>query len=370
VSTFTEILYKYDSTGKVRTFQIEIDGDRYRMITGTKDGKKVESKWTVCTAKNVGKSNELNPEQQAIVEAEARINKKLSQNYYRNEEDCIANPEQFFQVMLAIEWAKVKPEPKFPLILDPKLDGMRLVVTPETYHSRKGKEVPTACFIAKELEPFFEQYPNIILDGEIYCHDLKSDFNELMSIARKTTPDEEDLAVAEQILEYHIYDLYDTDNPDMNAATRKMLLDQIIPKSKRIKVVSWVAVQSQDELKAINQLHVKDGYEGSIARTPGSMYENKRSKNLIKIKKFITEEFLISDIVEGTGNRSGIAGTVEVRVGSVSVGCGIRGSWKYAKELLDNKHNYIGRMATVRHFGFTPDGSLRFPICIDLDRPD
>jgi DNA ligase-1 len=370
MGTFTDILYKCDSTGKVRTYQIEIDGDRYRMITGTKDGKKVESKWTICTPKNVGKSNETSPEDQAIAEAEARITKKLSANYYRTEDECIENPEQFFQVMLATEREKVKPAPGFPLILDPKLDGMRLVVEESDYFSRKGKPIPTACFITEELEPFFQEYPNVVLDGEIYCHDLAKDFNELMSIARKQKPTDEELDRARDVLQYHVYDMCDLDDPNMTAADRKLWLDAYLPTSPRIRKVEWVAVQSEAELKAINQIHVQAGYEGSIARTPGVPYEHKRSKNLIKIKQFTTEEFLVTDILEGTGNRSGIAGTIVIHIGNTRVGCGIKGSWNYAKDLLDNKNLYIGKMATVRHFGFTPDGSLRFPVCIDVDRPD
>ena len=367
---FTTTLYKCDSSKKIRTYQIEIEGDRYRMITGTKNGKKTESKWTVCTPKNVGKSNESSPEQQAIAEAQARITKKLSANYYYTESECVANPEQFFQVMLATEREKVKPAPAFPLILDPKLDGMRLVVEESDWFSRKGKPIPTACFIAEELESFFQEYPNVVLDGEIYSHDLAKDFNELMSIARKQNPTNEELDRARDVLQYHVYDMCDLDDPGMTATDRKLWLDAYLPVSPRIHKVEWVAVQSEAELKAINQMHVQAGYEGSIARTPGSPYEHKRSKHLIKIKQFITEEFIVTDILEGTGNRSGIAGTVEIYVGNTRVGCGIKGSWKHAKDLLDNKNIYIGKLATIRHFGFTPDGSLRFPVCVDINRPD
>jgi DNA ligase-1 len=367
----TDILYKYDSTGKIRTYQIEIDDDRYRMITGTKDGKKVESKWTVCTAKNLGKSNQIFPANQAIVEAKARITKKLSSNYYKTEAECMANPEQFFQPMLATERSKVKPPPTFPLIIDPKLDGMRLICQADSYKSRKGKEVPAAKYIFEELEDFFAQYPNITLDGEIYSHDLKDDFNTLMSIARRETLNTQQEETAKDVLQYHVYDMFDFDEPDMMAIDRKAWLELNLPVSYRIRLVHCTIVDNETDLLAINQNHIADGYEGSIARTVKAPYENKRSKHLIKIKQFITEEFCIMDVLEGTGNRSGIAGTVVISTNAnILVGCGIRGSWAYAKELLDNRNSLISKTATVRHFGFTPDGSLRFPICIDVDRPD
>ena len=366
----TEILYKYDSTGKIRTYQIEIDGDKYRMITGTKDGKKVESKWTVCIPKNVGKSNETIGSTQAVLEAKARIDKKLTSNYYKTEKECIENPEQFFQPMLATAWEKIKPVPQFPLLIDPKLDGMRLIVCAESYLSRKGKEVPAARWIYEELETFFDTYPNIILDGEIYTHELKDDFNTLMSIARRESLDDKQTLTAQTTLQYHVYDLYDRSCPIMSAYERKSLLEDILPVSDRVRLVLWLVAMTAEDLKAFNTKHVSDGYEGSIARGFDSIYENKRSKHLIKIKQFITEEFTVIDIVEGTGNRSGIAGSIEIDVDGIIVNAGIKGSWIYAKSLLDNKQNLIGKLATIRHFGLTPDGSLRFPVCIDVDRLD
>ena len=169
-------LYKIDSKGKVRTFQIEVDGDRYRMITGLEDGKKTESKWTVCTAKNIGKMNSTTPEIQADLEAQARISKKLSEHYYKTKEEAISNPEAFFKVMLATEINKVKPRPEPPYIVDPKLDGMRLVENISYSLSRRGKPVPAAKWIHEELEEFLFNNPSITLDGEIYNHEYKEDF--------------------------------------------------------------------------------------------------------------------------------------------------------------------------------------------------
>ena len=156
----------------------------------------------------------------------------------------------------------------------------------------------------------------------------------------------------------------------MIAVDRKQWLVDNLPTSDRIRLVFCQVAEDEEDLKQFNQEHVADGYEGSIARPPNSKYENKRSKGLIKIKQFITEEFVLEDIVEGTGNRSGMAGAIIFHIGDVEVKAGIRGSWQYAKAILAQKADLIGKLATVRHFGATPDGSLRFPICIDINRPD
>jgi hypothetical protein len=89
---------------------------------------------------------------------------------------------------------------------------------------------------------------------------------------------------------------------------------------------------------------------------------------MLKYKDFKTAEFTIIDIPPGKGNRSDIAGRIIVDVHGAEVGCGIRGSWDYCKELLLNKNNYINKDATIRFFDWTEDGSLRFPVCIDVAR--
>ncbi len=366
----SDILYKIDSKEKVRIFQVEVDGDRYRMISGLIDGKRTESKWTTCTAKNIGKLNSTTPEVQAGLEAEARITKKLAEHYYKTIEEARETPVAFFKVMLATEIDKVKPKPELPYLLDPKLDGMRLVEHNLYSLSRRGKPVSAAKWIHEELEDFLFNNPTITLDGEIYNHEYREDFNTLMSIARRDKMNEKQAAIAESKLQYHIYDMFDSNNPDMTAIERKeWLLEQTIY-SDRIKQVDYTIVYDEDELNEVKGKHLTDGYEGSIVRTLNSKYENKRSKNLLKIKEFLTEEYTITNIHPGLGNRSDIAGSVEIRIDRVTVKCGIRGSWEYSRDLLNTRSDLIGKVATVRHFGKTPDGSLRFPICIDIDRPD
>jgi DNA ligase-1 len=112
------------------------------------------------------------------------------------------------------------------------------------------------------------------------------------------------------------------------------------------------------------------GYEGSIVRIPDSIYQNKRSKDLIKIKEFDDTEFEVLDIIPGKGNRSDIAGSVIIKVDGQPVGCGIRGSWDFSKKLLEDVKEYIGGIATVRYFGLTDEGKPRFPVLIDINRPD
>ena len=74
-----DAVYKIDSTGKVRVYFIEQEDEKYRMVTGVKDGKEVRSKHTTAKAKNVGRSNETTPIEQATAEIQARYTKKLNE---------------------------------------------------------------------------------------------------------------------------------------------------------------------------------------------------------------------------------------------------------------------------------------------------
>jgi ATP-dependent DNA ligase len=342
------------------------------MVSGILDGKEVRSKWTTAKPKNIGRANGTTGQEQADLEIEARYTKKLKEDYYRSIEEAEDSPGgNFFQPMLAKLWEKLTDKFKiFPLIADPKLDGMRLTILQEEKISRKGLDMPTAIHIVEELKSFFVLYPNIRLDGELYNHDFKEDFNELMSIARKVKPTKEDLKIAREKLQFHVYDYYNYDDPNLTALERKTWLSSNLVGYEFVKVVPYVVVYNENELDKVKEEHLLSGYEGTITRQPKSPYETKRSSYLAKHKEFITEEFKVVDILAGKGNRSGIAGTIEVDVDGVIVRAGIRGSYAYADALLKNKDNYIGKLATMRHFGKTPDGSLRFPVCIDINRPD
>ena len=70
----------------------------------------------------------------------------------------------------------------FPALLQPKLDGVRCVFTKEGAFSRTGKEFKNVDHIIKTLKPLFKKYPYIRLDGELYNHKLKDDFETRVNL--------------------------------------------------------------------------------------------------------------------------------------------------------------------------------------------
>ena len=96
------------------------------------------------------------------------------------------------------------------VFIQPKLDGVRCViqygdgVSPGVKaYSRTGKEWKNIDHILKELVPFFMKYPQVILDGELYNHDLKKDFEKIISLVRKTKPTDEDRLESSEMVQFH-----------------------------------------------------------------------------------------------------------------------------------------------------------------------
>ena len=89
-----------------------------------------------------------------------------------------------------------------PVFIQPKLDGVRCLIQYERHtqpredvvvaYSRTGKVWKNINHILEQLKPFFQKYPNVILDGELYNHAFKDDFESIISIVRKQKPTAED----------------------------------------------------------------------------------------------------------------------------------------------------------------------------------
>src|ERR1019366_376547 len=93
-------LYARASTGAVLEWDIEIEGDKYRTITGQQGGAKITSKWTVTTPANLGQSNATTAEQQADAEAVAKWKKKIKREGYWEDIKDIDKKDHFIKQML------------------------------------------------------------------------------------------------------------------------------------------------------------------------------------------------------------------------------------------------------------------------------
>lgn len=357
-------LFSRTSTGATQQWAVIVEGNTFYVIAGQLNGKLVTSEPTVCEGKNVGRANQTTPEEQALSEAQSKWEKKLKTGYtpdVKKIDSCVTYTEP----MLAKKYEDV--DFSFPVYTQPKLDGMRCIVRKDGMWSRTGKKIVSAPHIYDALKHLFDKDPSLIFDGELFCDKYKNDFNSIISLAKQTKPTEKDLIASEQVLQYWVYDLPSSES---TFSKRIVELKKILPNHKSIVLINTDLVSDQEELDAKYQEYLTDGQEGQMVRTD-DVYENKRSKFLLKRKEFVDEEFKILDISEGRGNRSGMFGrALLVTSGGVEFEANARGNEQFYIDLLNNKKNYIGEMATVRYQNMTPDGKPRFGVIVAIRNYD
>ena len=369
-------LYKKDSKGKIREWSIHVEGNSYWTVTGQKDGKMITHQPKYTVGKNIGKSNETTPEEQAVLEAQSHWQKRVDTGYHEDLELVSEDKtnEIFYVPQLAQEYKETNI---FPVFVQPKLDGIRCVIRLEdgevVGRTRNGKVLECIDHITDQLKGCFDVEPNLILDGELYNHELRNDFNKITSLVRKKRT-EESLKAAKDVIQYWIFDvprLYDFDESN-KFWTRYWALTSLLEDhcsdfgmTDYVKKVPTNRCHTTKQLDEWHSTYLDVGYEGSIVRL-NAPYENKRSKNVLKRKEFLDSEYLVLDVIEGVGNRVGTAGNLVCRdiETNKEFHSNIKGTFEYLTEILENKNDYIGKLVTVKYFQLTPDGVPRFPFAI------
>jgi len=263
-----------------------------------------------------------------------------------------------------------------PVFIQPKLDGVRCLIQYEipfgsghipnsgkvVAYSRTGKEWKNIDHILFNLKPWFVLNPNVILDGELYNHDLKDDFEKIISLVRKQKPDDIDMLESADMVQFHCYDIIDVTK---TFKERMNFITQAVPRNHCIKhVTTTKGICSEDQAKAIHQMHLNTGYEGSIVRT-NDVYQCKRSHSLRKFKDFSDAEATIVGYLDGKGKRTGTLGKFIMQDDEgTEFGCppGKGYTYKDLANMLDNIGDYIGQRATFTFFEKTKAGSYRHPL--------
>ena len=371
------ILYKKSSTGKTVEWQIEVEDNKYRSTSGQQGGKQITHEWTTCEGKNIGKSNESTPFEQALLEATAKFKKQIEKGHYVEYLEDL-DKETYFKVMLAKSYDKRKDKMSFDkALLQAKLDGIRFITQNGSGHSRNGKVMGGASYIIERMCDLFTRYPDLITDGELYNHDYKDDFGALVSLikrdASKITPEKYESIKGN--LQYHIYDVPRVDGlVEADDYTKRYnrfweIIDTEYPDLKDVlKKVPFKPVSSHEAIEAGWKSYVADGYEGAIIRYDIG-YENKRTWNLLKVKKFLDDEFEILEILEGRGKKAGTAGSMTLQLPNGSTfNSNIKGGYTLYDDIWKNKASLVGKTATVRFFEYTEYGVPRFPYVVKIDR--
>ena len=262
---------------------------------------------------------------------------------------------------------------KDKIFMQPKLDGVRCVIQasqvnhfsrPIEYevkaYSRTGKEWKNIDHILEQLKPFFKKFPNVILDGELYNHDLRNDFEKIISLVRKTKPTAEDRLEASKLTQFHCYDIIDEELPFEQRC--EFIAQTLLLQGDSIYFLDTVMVFDEDEAQSIHRSNLKKGYEGSILRT-NDKYACKRSHNLRKFKDFHDAEATLTGWVEGKGKRIGTIGKFIGRDSEgIEFGMPVMDNFKKLQDNFEDMKTWVGKTATFTYFERTKAKSYRHPL--------
>ena len=258
-----------------------------------------------------------------------------------------------------------------------KLDGVRcLAVVDEnrvcTLYSRMGKELTTLNRVKESIEN--TGIINHVFDGEICLLDENGneDFQGVMKELRRKDHQIENPR-------FMIFDMmhkseFDAGKGNTPLTERLRMLRAWqggrFTCGQTLQYVDQVQINDDDHFETWNKKSLEKGWEGFMLRKNVG-YEGKRSKNLVKVKKFHDAEYEVIDYDTDTAEvvRNGRSETIEMlsqvwiehKGHKVKVGSG----WTHDQRLQYMDGSIVGKVITVQYFEETKNDkggiSLRFP---------
>ena len=371
----TPTLYGIDSKGNIKVWKGSVTDEGDQSVIeyqfGLELGKKQVQTKTITDGKNIGRSNETTPYEQAVKELKSKMKKKRDSGYGENK-DNIKEP---ILPMLALPFTKRKHNIHYPCYIQPKIDGVRMTCRMVNgkieMFTRKGKPFTIMTHLENELLRVFNQLElvdgdSFYLDGELYSDTLT--FQELTGVVRRSGSTEEEL----KQVKYVVFDCFQLNTPYAQFSSRFNPLKYVLDKHKTsdnsiVSCINTITIKSEDEIYDWNTNFTQDGFEGTIIRNRDGLYKmNHRSPDLQKYKTFLDDEYEIVGFTEGTGTDDGCViwecKTNEGKTFSVRP----RGSVAERQGYFNNGNEWIGSQLTIRYQELTDDGIPRFPVGISI----
>jgi len=357
LETQLETLYHKSKTGATVQYTVWTEGAEIVTEYGQIAGQMQISRQT-AVAKNVGRSNETTPEEQAILESIAKHKKKLDGKYSLTIEE---SKEEVFLPMLAASFDKRKGKVSYPVDVQPKLDGVRCLAYWEEdsvkLMSRGGKQWENCGHIAKELEQVLPK--GWVLDGELYIHGKT--FQEITKLVKKLRPESVDV-------KYHVYDVPKVNDEDCgNWECRCDKLNEFntdhSDKCPSVVVVHTYPVTDEEGVYELQSKFLEEGYEGAIVRERDGDYRfGYRSNKLLKVKSFMDSEYKITGFTTGVGRFEGSVIWTCVNEDGKSFNVVPQGTMEERQATYEVANDHIGDLLKVKYFELTDDGIPRFPV--------
>jgi DNA ligase-1 len=309
--------------------------------------------------KNVGKGNEVTAEKQAHKEFDSMVRKQRDKGYIAEG----APPQVLPLPMLAQKFTERKHHLSYPVYVQPKYNGQRMLYDGEKGWSRGGKTI-----IPKVIAHLQFNTKGLTTDGELILPGNPK-LQETMRAAKKYRP-----GISETLL-YVLYDLVLTD-PFFKFSERLEALEQllwdvsdqggiIVPDN--VVIAPTYLAKDEDEIMIYHKQFVSDGYEGIIIRNDNEPYcIGQRSNQLQKYKTFVDCEFKIVGVKEGEGSFKGCACFQCINEEGLPFDCNPEGTMEYKKELWETRDSLIGKWLTVRYQERSSDNIPIFPVGVDI----
>jgi DNA ligase 1 len=335
--------------------------------------------------KNPGKKNATTAFQQATKEAKSKWEKQKKNKGYV-ETEAAARAEEIdtnlieggLFPMLAEKYRDHAKKVAWPVYVQPKLNGHRCIAIVRngkaTLWSRKRKSITSMPHIIAQLEANFT---DVTLDGELYNQEIgqtspdyvgeKSAYamtlQELSSLVRSQEPKDRFERV-----QYHIYDLV-SDKKFVDRYDELQSLFSTVDLGI-LRLVQTGMVENDEMVQVMMNDVRAGGFEGLILRNAEGLYlqsPTKRSYDLLKVKKFVDEEFEIVGIEEGRGKLQGHAIFVCKAANGNKFTAKLRGETKFLKACFEDHSLWKGKLLTVEYSELTPDEQVPFQgVGVDL----
>lgn len=358
-----------DSKGKIRVLTVSHGSDErgwfYEQEHGLLDGK-LQTSRTYVKGKNAGRANATTDEQQAEKEVEAKWKQKRDRSGYSVE----VPTDKPLMPMLAKSHDKDGHKINYPAFIQPKLDGIRCFIHVSPFEvklvSRTGKEFKSLGHIADAVSELVSimgtSVGSFILDGELYNHDFKDDFQGLVSAIKRDKPSENT-----HLVQFHCYDFVAEGRDFEDRVTELQHIDQWLEDVDAIQIVPTFGVDNLDGVVEQNASWLEDGYEGSMIRNAKGGYQpNRRSPDLQKYKSFLDAEFEIVGAYENKGKMEDQCTFICKTEDGTEFGCKPMGTEAQREQYWTDFQagKLTGKMLTVKFFEWTTSENPvpRFPV--------
>jgi DNA ligase-1 len=282
-----------------------------------------------------------------------------------------------FECMLADDSKKHEKKMVGQCLIEPKLDGVRVVVICDVdkdevkLFSRNGKELSNFPEINKQFDEMLDQMSeSMVFDGEVMSDDFQTLMREIHRKGGAKTKD----AKLNLFDCMPLYNFMDGSCVDPITERKKWLEGYNF--GPNINVVESVKINLSDpdgqkQFADYNKMCIDRGFEGIMVKPIAGIYECKRSSLWLKVKPFIEVSLTVVDTEEGTGRNAGKLGALIVegqdmdKFIKTNVGSGLSDTDR--ETFWKSKDKLIGQIVEVRADAITQNQdtkdswSLRFP---------